>query len=91
MGCRWEDQPYSRSSLLLVPKHLSRCLDCESTDKLGHGQKDIIVRDAVALTASGPRFLTLGDEARSGDATVPRRRVSPRWRGPARHSPPCAR
>ena len=35
-----------------------------SADKLGHGQKDVIVRDAVALTASGPRFLTLGDEAR---------------------------
>jgi len=35
-----------------------------SGDKLGHGQQDVIVRDAVALTASGPRFLTLGDEAR---------------------------
>ncbi len=35
-----------------------------SADKLGHGQADVIVRDAVALTASGPRFLTLGDEAR---------------------------
>ena len=35
-----------------------------SADKLGHGQKDVIVRDAVALTASAPRFLTLGDEAR---------------------------
>lgn len=35
-----------------------------SADKLGHGQADTIVRDAVALTASGPRFLTLGDEAR---------------------------
>ncbi len=35
-----------------------------SADKLGHGQQDVIVRDAVALTASGPRFLTLGDEAR---------------------------
>ena len=35
-----------------------------SEDKLGHGQSDVIVRDAVALTASGPRFLTLGDEAR---------------------------
>ncbi|KAB2937372.1 MAG: alpha-2-macroglobulin family protein [Hyphomicrobium sp.] len=34
-----------------------------SADKLGHGQGDVIVRDAVALTASGPRFLTLGDEA----------------------------
>lgn len=35
-----------------------------SADKLGHGQGDVIVRDAVALTASAPRFLTLGDEAR---------------------------
>ena len=26
--------------------------------------KDVIVRDAVALTGSGPRFLTLGDQAR---------------------------
>jgi uncharacterized protein YfaS (alpha-2-macroglobulin family) len=32
--------------------------------KLGHGTSDVIVRDAVALTASAPRFLTLGDEAR---------------------------
>ena len=31
--------------------------------KLGHGTRDVIVRDAVALTASAPRFLTLGDEA----------------------------
>ncbi len=35
-----------------------------SADKLGHAFRDVIVRDAVALTASGPRFLTLGDEAR---------------------------
>jgi uncharacterized protein YfaS (alpha-2-macroglobulin family) len=35
-----------------------------SAAKIGHGQSDVIVRDAVALTASGPRFLTLGDEAR---------------------------
>ena len=34
-----------------------------STDKLGHASRDIIVRDKLALTASGPRFLTLGDEA----------------------------
>jgi uncharacterized protein YfaS (alpha-2-macroglobulin family) len=33
-------------------------------DKVGHGTSDVIVRDAVALTASAPRFLTLGDEAR---------------------------
>ncbi len=35
-----------------------------SADKLGHASKDVIVRDPVALTVSGPRFLTLGDEAR---------------------------
>jgi len=35
-----------------------------SKDKLGHGTADVIVRDAIALTASAPRFLTLGDEAR---------------------------
>jgi len=35
-----------------------------SGDKLGHGAGEVIVRDAVALLASGPRFLTLGDEAR---------------------------
>ncbi len=34
-----------------------------SADKLGHASRDVIVRDKVALTASGPRFLTLGDEA----------------------------
>ncbi|MGH1419447.1 MAG: alpha-2-macroglobulin family protein [Hyphomicrobiaceae bacterium] len=34
-----------------------------SSDKLGHAQKDIIVRDAIALTASAPRILTLGDRA----------------------------
>ena len=31
--------------------------------KLGHATRDVIVRDAVALTVSAPRFLTLGDEA----------------------------
>ncbi len=35
-----------------------------SASKLGHASRDVIVRDKVALTASGPRFLTLGDEAR---------------------------
>jgi alpha-2-macroglobulin len=35
-----------------------------SANKLGHASTDVIVRDAVALTVSGPRFLTLGDEAR---------------------------
>ncbi len=35
-----------------------------SGDKIGHGTADVIVRDPVALIASGPRFLTLGDEAR---------------------------
>jgi len=34
-----------------------------SVGKLGHASRDVIVRDALALTASGPRFLTLGDEA----------------------------
>ena len=35
-----------------------------SGNKVGHGVKDVIVRDPVTLTASGPRFLTLGDKAR---------------------------
>jgi uncharacterized protein YfaS (alpha-2-macroglobulin family) len=35
-----------------------------SADKLGSAVADVIVRDPVALTASAPRFLTLGDEAR---------------------------
>ncbi|HWB45361.1 MAG TPA: alpha-2-macroglobulin [Hyphomicrobiaceae bacterium] len=35
-----------------------------SADKVGSGSRDVIVRDPVALTASAPRFLTLGDEAR---------------------------
>lgn len=34
-----------------------------SKDKLGHGTSDVIVRDSLALTASAPRFFTLGDEA----------------------------
>ena len=34
-----------------------------SKTKLGHGTSDVIVRDSLALTASAPRFLTLGDEA----------------------------
>ncbi len=34
-----------------------------SKEKLGHAQSNIIVRDPIALTASVPRFLTLGDEA----------------------------
>ena len=34
-----------------------------SSDRLGHAAQDVIVRDPVALTASGPRFLTLGDKA----------------------------
>ena len=33
-----------------------------SKDKVGHGASDLIVRDAVALTTTMPRFLTLGDE-----------------------------
>ncbi|MEZ5818440.1 MAG: alpha-2-macroglobulin [Hyphomicrobiaceae bacterium] len=32
--------------------------------KVGSSQKDVIVRDKLALTVSGPRFLTLGDKAR---------------------------
>ena len=35
-----------------------------SGDKVGSAPEDVIVRDPVALTASGPRFLTLGDQAR---------------------------
>jgi hypothetical protein len=33
-------------------------------DKVGHGSADVLVRDPLAITASVPRFLTLGDEAR---------------------------
>ncbi len=35
-----------------------------SEGRVGSLSKDVIVRDAVALTAAAPRFLTLGDEAR---------------------------
>jgi uncharacterized protein YfaS (alpha-2-macroglobulin family) len=35
-----------------------------SRDKLGHATSDVIVRDKLALTASAPRFITLGDETR---------------------------
>ena len=35
-----------------------------SEGRVGSMSKDVIVRDAVALTAAAPRFLTLGDEAR---------------------------
>lgn len=35
-----------------------------SAGKAGHATKDVVVRDALALTVSGPRFLTLGDETR---------------------------
>lgn len=35
-----------------------------SGSKIGSGEANVIVRDQLALTASGPRFLTLGDEAR---------------------------
>ncbi len=35
-----------------------------SKDKLGHASQDVIVRDKLALTASAPRFITLGDETR---------------------------
>ena len=37
-----------------------------SADKVGHTAGDLIVRDAVALTVSAPRFLTLGDEVSLG-------------------------
>jgi uncharacterized protein YfaS (alpha-2-macroglobulin family) len=35
-----------------------------SQTKLGSGSADVIVRDSLALTATAPRFLTLGDDAR---------------------------
>src|SRR5262245_53482100 len=35
-----------------------------SAGKIGSAAKDLIVRDPVAVTASAPRFLTLGDAAR---------------------------
>lgn len=35
-----------------------------SKNKLGHSTENVIIRDKVALTASVPRFLTLGDSAR---------------------------
>ncbi len=35
-----------------------------SADKLGHAARAVIVRDRVALTVAGPRFLTLGDTVR---------------------------
>ncbi len=35
-----------------------------SGDKVGSASKDVVVRDPVTLTVSGPRFLTLGDQAR---------------------------
>ena len=31
--------------------------------RLGHAEKEVIVRDPVALLLSGPRFLTVGDDA----------------------------
>ncbi len=34
-----------------------------SHDKVGHTSGDLIMRDAIALTTTVPRFLTLGDEA----------------------------
>lgn len=35
-----------------------------SGSKVGSGTSDVIVRDQLALMATGPRFLTLGDETR---------------------------
>jgi alpha-2-macroglobulin len=32
--------------------------------KLGHADNSVIVRDAIAITAAAPRFLTLGDSSR---------------------------
>ncbi len=49
-----------------------------SNSKLGHATGDVIVRDAVALTASAPRFITLGDEVRFDHRRAQRRR--PGWR-----------
>ncbi|MDX2287686.1 MAG: alpha-2-macroglobulin [Hyphomicrobiaceae bacterium] len=37
-----------------------------SKAKTGHGVQDVIVRDRLALIASAPRFMTLGDEAMLG-------------------------
>ena len=34
-----------------------------SKTKLGHADKELIVRDPVAMLVSGPRFLTLGDKS----------------------------
>ncbi len=34
--------------------------------KLGHAEKELIVRDPVAMLVSGPRFLTLGDKSPTG-------------------------
>ena len=45
-----------------------------SGDKVGSASKDVMVRDPVALTVSGPRFLTLGDQARLELAAPQRRR-----------------
>ena len=55
-----------------------------SADKLGHGQKDVIVRDAVALTASGT---ALPDARRRGTPRhrrAQRRRAASRLQGRAR-------
>ncbi len=35
-----------------------------SGERVGSASKDVLVRDAIAVTVSAPRFLTLGDEAR---------------------------
>ena len=69
-----------------------------SGDKVGSASKDVIVRDAVALTVSGPRFLTLGDQARLEAGRAQRRRsgrclpgVRPVRAGARRDAKPDAR
>jgi len=41
-----------------------------SKDKVGHASGDVIVRDPVVLTATLPRFLLTGDQARSASISI---------------------
>ncbi len=41
-----------------------------SNDKVGHASADVVVRDPVVLTATLPRFLLMGDRARSGSTST---------------------